>query len=41
MMCYKSWQKKTFTEGQEEVEDDEHPGWPAMSRTYENIQKIK
>jgi hypothetical protein len=27
-------------EGQEETEDDEHPGRPSISKTEENVQKI-
>ena len=33
------WHKR-FSEGREEVEDDQHPGHPSTSKTEENIQKI-
>lgn len=33
------WHKR-FTEGREEVEDDERPGRPVSSRTEGNVQKI-
>ena len=33
------WHKR-FSEGREEVEDDEHPGRPSTSKTDQNIQKI-
>ena len=32
------WHKR-FSEGREEVEDDEHPGRPSTSKTNQNIQK--
>ena len=32
---------KRFSEGRESVTDDEKSGWPATSRTEENIAKIR
>jgi hypothetical protein len=29
-----------FSEGRESVVEEERPGWPAMSRTEENISKL-
>jgi len=31
---------KCFSEGRESVTDEERSGWPATSRTEENIEKI-
>lgn len=33
------WHKR-FSEGREEVDDDEHPGRPSTSKTDENIEKV-
>ena len=33
------WHKR-FSDGRDEVEDDEHPGRPSTSKTDQNIQKI-
>jgi len=33
------WEKR-FSEGIESVTDEERSGWPATSRTEENIQKV-
>lgn len=31
---------KSFSQGHQNVEDDEHPGWPSTSKTEENVEKI-
>lgn len=37
--CVFEWHRR-FSEGREEVEDDERPGRPVTSRTEEKIQKV-
>jgi len=32
---------ETFSEGRESVTDEERSGWPATSRTEENIAKVR
>ena len=34
------WYKR-FQDGREDVEDDEGPGRPSTSTTYENVEKVK
>jgi hypothetical protein len=32
------WQNKRYSDGCEDVEDDEHPGQPCTSKTNENVE---